>query len=46
MGKHDKPSTGDGKTSKGRKIDKAEVKVQRPSGSWDWKQIAKLWGDS
>lgn len=43
-GKHGQPSTGDGKKRSRPKIGKAEVKVQRPSGSWDWKAIAKLWG--
>jgi hypothetical protein len=42
-GKHGQPSTGDGKKS-GKKIGKAQVRVQRKDGSWDWKAIAKLWG--
>ena len=40
----DKPRTGDGKKRSRPKIQKTEVKVQRSSGSWDWKAIAKLWG--
>jgi hypothetical protein len=43
-GKHGQPSTGDGKTGSGKKIGKAEVKVQRPSGSWMAKATAALWG--
>jgi hypothetical protein len=40
----DKPKTGDGKTSKGKKISRFEVKVQRSSGSWNWKETIKLFG--
>jgi hypothetical protein len=43
-GKHGQPSTGDGKKASGKKIGKAQVRVQRPGGSWDWKAIAQLWG--
>lgn len=40
--KDDMPRTGDGRT-RGRKIGRYEVKVQRASGSWDSKQTAGLW---
>lgn len=37
----DEPRTGDGST-RGRKIGRYEVRVQRDDGSWIWRQTAAL----